>query len=988
MREVIEAVVTVLKEGDTDYAVALLEDVLEKESKETVAGLVSEAVLAVRSGDTDAVRTSLRAALEAVGDDGESGVDDEQDEVDEAEWSAAQVNDLPDSSFAFIEPGGKKDKDGKTFPRKLRHLPIKDASGKVDMPHLLVAMGRANQIKMRDGSMISPEKAKALRSHMRSMMKRGSHESVQPIRVPVVVEISVGGSDAVPVAEVVESETSEHDDCDGNCPYEHAAVITESSGELISETFSGQIEEALAGADNVYRVTLIEAGMSKNRNYWSPQLLQSHTKLFHGVKAFADHPTLSEMKERPERSVKDIIGWYDNPQFFQSMNGGKVKATLHLMDGPVADIIRQAHAQGKPDLIQLSVNISGRRQPKMMNGTMAREVTEIHRVHSVDAVTEASAGGSIDQLVASEKTSKEVEELMSLDNISAEDLLAAIEGRDDLKQAVATKYAPTEGSQETTVDTDPDPAPEAEAVEEAAEIPADPDQITQLTEAVGQLQQERALQASQAMIEKKLAETHLPEPVKAKVRKRHSGEVVSEQVLEAELEEEKDTLDAMAVGQPPASVPWSDAGSGESQYDQWGKAMDGLLSGKPVDGVRPFQHIRHAFHSITGTDPFGTNPYSILAEAARYDSGDWNANVGKRMLEAGPMVTGDFAAILGDSITRRALAEYAMPQLQEWRRIASPGNVSDLRQQKRERLGEFPLLQRGTGAGGSAEDIAAYADLTENPLPEEEAIYTPLKAQGKASLTIEMIINDDIGKFRTLPQKLGRAAAGTIYVTVFDFLILNPAESTYLTGGLTDRLFDTAAARAPGNLVGDVATAAQALNDANLTDAKKRFRSAQAAQSTATYTGARNHSYILADPRLLIVSPENEAAARRLLTSDMIIATDFAQSASTVGPSGNIHKGTVDMMIVNYWQQYGNVVTDGNTVDAKDMWFLVADPGDIPMIEVGFLGGREEPEIFTQDMGTPLVGEQFTRDRITYKVRHFWGANPVDHRGMVGTTGA
>ena len=62
-----------------------------------------------------------------------------------AKWSTAQINDLPDSSFAYIEPGGKKDSDGKTTPRSLRHLPYKDASGEVDHNHTSNALARLDQ---------------------------------------------------------------------------------------------------------------------------------------------------------------------------------------------------------------------------------------------------------------------------------------------------------------------------------------------------------------------------------------------------------------------------------------------------------------------------------------------------------------------------------------------------------------------------------------------------------------------------------------------------------------------------------------------------------------------------------------------------------------------------------------------------------------------------------------------------------------------------
>lgn len=60
-------------------------------------------------------------------------------------WDVAYVNDLPDSAFLYIEPGGKKDEDGKTVPRNLRHFPYRDASGKIDLPHLRNAIARLAQ---------------------------------------------------------------------------------------------------------------------------------------------------------------------------------------------------------------------------------------------------------------------------------------------------------------------------------------------------------------------------------------------------------------------------------------------------------------------------------------------------------------------------------------------------------------------------------------------------------------------------------------------------------------------------------------------------------------------------------------------------------------------------------------------------------------------------------------------------------------------------
>jgi len=66
-------------------------------------------------------------------------------ELSKAEWSTAYINNLPDSAFAYIEPGGSKDEEGKTKPRSLRHFPIRDANGKLDEAHVRNALSRLSQ---------------------------------------------------------------------------------------------------------------------------------------------------------------------------------------------------------------------------------------------------------------------------------------------------------------------------------------------------------------------------------------------------------------------------------------------------------------------------------------------------------------------------------------------------------------------------------------------------------------------------------------------------------------------------------------------------------------------------------------------------------------------------------------------------------------------------------------------------------------------------
>lgn len=66
-------------------------------------------------------------------------------EVDMAAWDTAYVNDLPDSAFLYVEGGGSKDAGGKTEPRSLRHFPVRDSGGAVDLPHLRNALSRIPQ---------------------------------------------------------------------------------------------------------------------------------------------------------------------------------------------------------------------------------------------------------------------------------------------------------------------------------------------------------------------------------------------------------------------------------------------------------------------------------------------------------------------------------------------------------------------------------------------------------------------------------------------------------------------------------------------------------------------------------------------------------------------------------------------------------------------------------------------------------------------------
>jgi len=108
---------------------------------------------------------------------------EETADLEFAVWTTAYINNLPDSAFLYVESGGKKDAEGKTVPRSLRHLPYKDSSGNIDLPHLRNAIARAPQMTGTDDATKKRLQSKAqaiLASHGGSMGEVASQEHTEP----------------------------------------------------------------------------------------------------------------------------------------------------------------------------------------------------------------------------------------------------------------------------------------------------------------------------------------------------------------------------------------------------------------------------------------------------------------------------------------------------------------------------------------------------------------------------------------------------------------------------------------------------------------------------------------------------------------------------------------------------------------------------------------------------------------------------------------
>jgi len=288
-----------------------------------------------------------------------------------------------------------------------------------------------------------------------------------------------------------------------------------------------------------------------------------------------------------------------------------------------------------------------------------------------------------------------------------------------------------------------------------------------------------------------------------------------------------------------------------------------------------------------------------------------------------------FAEILGDAMQRRMVREYGLPGLDDWKKLADIVPLNDFRTNHRPRMGGY----------GDLPTVAQGDPYTALASPgDEEATYAAFKKGGTEDVTLEATKNDDAGAIRRIPTKLARSAKRTLHKFVFDFLRSNPT------------IYDSVALFHANHA--NLATAAL---DATSLAARRRAMLKQAEADSSEVLGI--------PAKYLVVPIDLDKSAYDLVAGPR--NSDF-------NPTGADFTRTLqmEMIVVPYWTDINN-------------WFLVADKGDIPTIEVGFLDGREDPELFVQDL--PNVGSMFNNDKLTYKIRHIYGGAVIDYRGLDGS---
>lgn len=303
----------------------------------------------------------------------------------------------------------------------------------------------------------------------------------------------------------------------------------------------------------------------------------------------------------------------------------------------------------------------------------------------------------------------------------------------------------------------------------------------------------------------------------------------------------------------------------------------------------------------------------------------------REIVSAAFQTSGDFAVLLENVLHKTLQQAYATAE-DTWSRFCATGSLSDFRPHNRYRSGSL----------GNLEPVNEHGEFKNKAIPDGEKGTISAGTKGNIiSVTRQAIINDDLGSLTSMAQMAGRAARRTIEADVYALLALNGGLGPTLLDGLT--LFHAD----HGNIT-DAAALSMAAIDAD--------RVAMASQK-----GVGGHDYLDLRPSALVISIALGGAARTI--NEAQYDPDTANKLQRPNMVRGLFRDVVDTPRITGTRRY-----------------LFADPSDAPVIEVGFLDGREEPYLETRD--------GWTVDGAELKVRIDYGVAAIDYRGAVTNAGA
>ena len=621
---------------------------------------------------------------------------------------------------------------------------------------------------------------------------------------------------------------------------------------------------------------------------------------------------------------RNLAGTIENVRFQDSDTTlrGDVKYFSDA-DGVVSKA-RDAHEAGHKDLLGMSIQTPAKQSVKRVDGKLVFEVEGLIRdpSTSVDIVVGPSAGGRLFE--AEDAMDIEVLEKLTMEQLREvrPDLVKVLEAQ---KADVTVEGLKTEHPEiyKQIVDSVP---PKKEEVDE-----------NKVVEAAKKIADEQ-IAAFRAEMDLKAAidDANLPKDLGAKVLEKFSGKSFDEKAVEAEINFFKELAAKMVPVNSGERIQ-----IGLEPSDKMQTALDALFGVGPADmqGVKPFRGLKEAYIAYTGdVDVVGT----------------------VRLQEGFMVADNSLPNALANSMTKKLIKDYTERDW-GWRKIATTGSVQDFKIQDRVRVGYFGDLDDVEPETADYTEIDAYGD--------EKATFTLIRKGNLFTVSRQMIINDDMDVLSKIVGRLGRSAARTLAKRLFvNFLeagsLLPATPYNYTVEGAHSFFRDDTLD--PGRLP---------INNYNYNHFAVPL-SATAIMAVVT---------LMEDFRE-VSSNEKIGLEGRAGNMVLVVPNALKWLAYHINQYNPVEATGNDNLLYHFFGENNEDIIVSPLLTNADDWYLAWKPELIEWLQVNFLQGREEPELFLAD--NPVVGQMFYADKMTYKIRHEYENVWLDSRGCYRQVGA
>lgn len=704
-----------------------------------------------------------------------------------------------------------------------------------------------------------------------------------------------------------------------------------------------------------WEVLIIKPGLGANRQYFPESTLRQAVAVFDGARVFCLDDEQHASKR--DKSAKQIVGYIDQPRY---VDGTGLVGRLNLL--PTGDWLRQAllasHAD-KPDLFGLSIDAPGAaRKSTIQQGgeTIAvQEFTSITPPATVDVVWNPGTPGGFQRALNAVSTSHQPEEermdkkkIIQILQASRPDLLKGVDLEavtDDQLSTLLEKATAKQAEKETPAEEKKEPGEEKKAaVKQAQANQADDTRAQQVD-----------LRLWQWDVRQALDESKLPEACLKDLRARFMDQPGSIETVQQAIKAEREKIDAISQAGKVNGLGHAREISVEGNFERTQASLDKLMGVKDVKSDAPaFVGIRQAYEIITGDkgvtgrrSSYSNDVLQRSVQAARaYQAGSEDeygaVRPGFAAWAMQAQLSSSWPLAMANTLYRRLAQDYAEVDYMESRIISNRRRVIDFRSVEINRINYSPDLP-------SVNEDTDYTELA--TVGEEGANYKVSKRGRIITITMETIMNDDLSAIQRIVRNEGRAARRTFARFVWNFLMSN---ATYDGDSLA--LFHVS----HGNLGATGLTA-----DATGVTAVVNRLNALMNQTEPGTSEKLGGAWWNARPQLAVPTA-SQAIAKQLNQSRGIPGAANQGDNPIAGLFGN--PDNPERIIVN------PLFTDVND------WYLLRQPTDGEMIEVGFLNGQEAPELFLAD--NQQVGQMFMADKLQYKTRHIYGGEIADYRMM------